>query len=205
MTAEDALHAAARTIGLMPEADIRSKFAQLQAARRSRNEREVLRHQAEAASVELDDAAYEAAVRHEEAGDLESAVRWYRAAAVNDFPGALLRLARVLDTLAAEHDAKTKTAVAEALREESRDSAAKAFAAGEDGASELIEELDASLDPARAAASPPPDSEPTECALGGFRNVTRFESGKMLEHLHSCPSCQAELAQLAKRANTTLR
>ena len=35
--------------------------------------------------------------------------------------------------------------------------------------------------------------------------VTRFESGKMLEHLHSCPSCQAELAQLAKRANTTLR
>jgi hypothetical protein len=202
VTGEDALRAAARTIGQMPEADIRSKFAQLQAARKARTEREILRQQAEADSVELDEAAYEAAARHEEAGDLESAVRWYRAAAANDFPGASLRLAMVLDALAAEHYAKAETAVGEALSEESRVSAAKAFAAGEVGASEFIEELDARLDPARAAASPPTDPEPTECVLGGIQKVARFEPGKMLEHCHSCRSCQAELAKLA---NTILR
>jgi tetratricopeptide (TPR) repeat protein len=205
LTGEDALRAAASTIGQMSEADIRSKFAQLQAARTARTDREILRQQAEADSVELDEAAYEAAVRHEEAGDLESAVRWYRAAAVNDFPGASLRLAMALDVLAAEHYAKAETALGEALSEESRDSAAKAFAAGEVGASEFIDELDARLDPARAAAPPPANPEPAECALGGLQNVTRFESAMMLEHCHSCRSCQAELAVLAKLANTILR
>lgn len=204
MTAEDALHAAARTIGQMPEADIRSKFAELQAARKARTGRELYRQEAEAASVELDEAAYRAAVVHEEGGDLESAVHYYRLAAVNDFPGAMLRLALTLDNLAAEHQAKGDTAMAEALREESRDAAAKAFAAGEVGAPDLMEEFDASLDPTRPAPSPA-DPEPTECVLGGFFNVTRFDSAKMAEHWHSCSSCQAELAELAKRAKTILR
>ena len=55
MTAEDALHAAARTIGQMPEADIRSKFAELQAARKARTGGKLYRQEAEAASVELDE------------------------------------------------------------------------------------------------------------------------------------------------------
>jgi hypothetical protein len=204
VTAEDALLAGARTIGQMPEADIRSKFAQLQAARKARTDVEILRQQAEADSVELDEAAYEAAARHEEAGDLESAVRWYRAAAANDFPGASLRLAMVLDTLAAEHYAKAETALAEALSEESWASASKAFAAGEVGASEFIDELYARLDPRRAAA-PPAEPEPTVCSLGGFFNLTRFNPGKMLEHLRSCRSCQAERAEVARRADTIIR
>jgi TPR repeat protein len=204
VTAEDALHAAARTIGQMPEADIRSKFAELQAARKARTGRELYRQAAEAASVELDEAAYRAAVVHEEAGDLESAVHYYRLAAVNDFPGAMLRLALTLDNLAAEHQAEGDTAVAEALHEESRDAAAKAFAAGEVGASDLMEDLDASLDPTRPAPSPA-FPEPTECVLGGFFNVTRFDSAKMAEHWQSCRSCQAELAELAKRANNIIQ
>jgi hypothetical protein len=205
VTAEDALDAAARTIGQMPEADIRSKFAQLQAARKARTRQEIYRQQAEAASVELDEAAYEAALMHEEAGDIESAVRCYRLAAVNDFPGASLRLAMALDILATEHHARGEAALAEALIEESRDSAARAFAAGEVGASDFIDELDASLDPARVAAVSPADPEPAACALGGFLNVARFEPAKMLEHWHSCRPCQADLADLAKRADAILR
>lgn len=221
MTPEDALDAAARTIGEMPADHIRRKFAQLQEAREARGEREALRRQAEAGSLELDEAAYQAGFKHEEEGDLKAAARWYRGAAASDFPGASLRLAIVLDALAAEHHAKGETQAAEAVNEDAREWAAKAFAAGEVGASRLMEELDARMDPARPRAqaapaapasasqaspagseAPPGPGEAAAgwCSLGGLRQAAQLDdAAEMYEHCRSCGSCQAELAQLAAR------
>ena len=131
---DEALAVAARTIGEMPEADIRARFARLQAARRARSEDEIIRQQAEFDSIELDEGAYQAGVKHEESGDLQSAARWYRAAAVNDFPGASLRLAGVLRDLAAEHRARGETHAEQALVEDALQWAVKAAGAGERGA-----------------------------------------------------------------------
>jgi hypothetical protein len=103
VTPQEALRAAACTISQMPKTDIERKFAQLQAARNDRNQREFLRQMAYTDSLELDEGAYQAAFKYEEEGDLKTAARWYSAAAVNDFPGASLRLAIVLGTLAAKH------------------------------------------------------------------------------------------------------
>lgn len=196
MTAEDALRAAAHTIGQMTETDLQSKFAQLQEARKARTEREVLRQQVEGDSVELDEAACQAALRNEEAGDLRAAERWYRAAAENDFPGASLRLAVVLDALAAEHHSRGETHAEEAVNEDAREWAAIAFAAGEIGASRLMEELDARLEHGRRTASLSPGELPAapRCALGGLRQVAALDPDEMNKHCSSCESCQAELA-----------
>jgi hypothetical protein len=195
VTAEDALRDAAHAIGQMPETDLQSKFAQLQEARKARTEREVLRQQVEADSVELDEAAYQAAVKNEEAGDLRTAARWYRAAAENDFPGASLGLANVLDALAAEHHSRGETSAEEAVNEDAREWAAIAFAAGEIGASRLMEELDARLEHGRRKfrLSPGEPAAP-RCDLGGLKQVSRMERDEMLRHFSSCESCQAELA-----------
>ena len=56
----DLLSAAARTIGQMPEDAVRSRFAQLQQISKASTEREIIRQQAEADSVEGDEAAYQA-------------------------------------------------------------------------------------------------------------------------------------------------
>jgi hypothetical protein len=188
MTPEDALRAAARTIGQMQEADIQRKFAELQEARKARTRREILRQQTD--SLEGDEAAYQAALKHEEDGDLKTAARWYSEAADHDFPGASLRLARVLDALAAEQHARGENQAAEALNEEALEWCAKAFAAGEAGASEFIEEFDARLDPAR-------------CALGGLHKVTALDPAQMAEHFRSCGPCQAEQAEQAARPATS--
>jgi hypothetical protein len=206
MTPEDALRAAARTIGQMPEASIQRKLAQLQEARKIRTQREALRQHVESESLELDEAAYQAALKHEEDGDLRAAARWYRMAAVNDFPGASLKLASVLSVLsalAAEHHARAESQAGPAMYEEAMEWASKAFAAGEVGASRLIGELDERLDrPAHAAQHGeamatrlPPDGRTTgECGLGGLRKAVALDPAEMSRHCQSCASCQDELA-----------
>jgi hypothetical protein len=212
VTPEDALHAAARTVGRMPESEIQDRFARLQEARRARTRKEALAQQVEAASLELDEAAYHAGLKYEGSGDLETAAHWYGAAAGNDFPGASLKLAVVLDALAAKHNAKGETRAGGALAEEVLEWCVKAFAAGEVGASEFIEQLDARLDPAllqfrMAPASPgggeaakpgaPGNPETGLCALGGLRKVTALDASELMEHCLSCGPCQAGLAELA--------
>ena len=58
----DFLSAAARTIGQMPEDAVQSKFAQLQQTSKACTDREIIRQQAEADSVEGDEAAYQASL-----------------------------------------------------------------------------------------------------------------------------------------------
>jgi hypothetical protein len=185
--AEDALDAAARTMGEMPEDDIRSRFAQLRAAQRARTGLEISRQQAETDSVDLDEAAYLAGLKHEESGDLKAAVRWYRAAAVNDFPQASLKLASALNSLAAEHRARGETHAEEALIDDAHEWAAKAYAAGEDGA-DLIDDAD------WPQADPSPDQPaPPQCSLGGLRKAALLDDQDQLaEHLDACDSCQSE-------------
>jgi hypothetical protein len=193
---EEAVRAAARTIGEMPETDIRSKFAQLQTSRRARSEDEIIRQQAETDSLELDEGAYQAALKHEESGDLKAAARWYRAAAVNDFPGASIRLASVLKTLAAEHHDRGETQAEQALIEDASQWCMKAGAAGEGGALALIEELETRLDPDQMQADPAPnpDEYPVRCPYGGLRKAAAEldQDDKLGEHLHSCGPCRAE-------------
>jgi TPR repeat protein len=208
MTPEDALRAAARTIGQMPEADIQRKFTQLQEARKARSQREFLRQQAEIDSLELDEAACQAGLKSEEDGDLKAAARWYHAAAVNDFPEASLRLAMILGAMAAEYRTEAESQPTKALIVEALEWYAKAFAAGEIEDDELIDELIVRLDsgrlrtqpaasaPANAGEAPADSSEPAEdqCALGGLRNVFTLDPVEMSKHCQSCQSCLTELA-----------
>jgi hypothetical protein len=202
--ASDVLSAAARTIGQMPEEAVRSKFAQLQQMRKARTEREIIRQQTEADSLEGEEAAYQAGLMYEKS-DLKKAARWYRAAAVNDFPGASLKLAKVLTALAAEHHARGETYVEEALIEEASDWCIKACAAGEfvEGESEafdLMEELNARLDPDCRPAGPDSGSPATaQCTHGGLTKVIAMPNQAMEEHLESCSSCKAEKAERAAR------
>jgi TPR repeat protein len=200
----DVLSAAARTIGQMPEEAIQSKFAELQQLRKARTEREIIRQQAETDSLEGDEAAYQAGLMYEDS-DLKKAARWYRAAAVNDFPGASLKLAQVLAALAAEHYGRGETHAGEALIEEASDWCVKACAAGEfvegeTDAFDLMEELNARLDPDFRRADPGSSSPATApCTHGGLRNVTAMPTKAMEEHLKSCSSCKAEKAERAAR------
>jgi TPR repeat protein len=141
----DFLSAAARTIGQMPEDAVESKFAQLQRMSKTCTEREIIRLQMEADSAEGYEAAYQAGLMYEKS-DLEKAVRWYRVAAVNDFPGASLKLAVALAALAAECRGLGETHAEEALSVEAMHWCIQAYAAGEsvDGeteAADLMEEL----------------------------------------------------------------
>jgi hypothetical protein len=211
---EDALDAAARTIGQMPEADIQRRFARLQAARKARGHREIRRQNAEIDTLELEEAAFQAGLNSEEDGDLREAARWYHAAAVNDFPEASLRLAEVLTALAAEYGTGAESRPEEAIIGDALEWCAKAFAAGEIGAAELIEKLNDRLDPVHsqtqpAATGPTPATEtppgatesspgPSEfaddqCALGGLANLGSLDPAGKLKHYQSCRSCLAEL------------
>lgn len=201
----DFLSAAARTIGQMPEEAVQSKYAELQQMRRARTEREITRQQEATDSLEGDEAAYQAGLMCEES-DLKKAARWYRAAAVNDFPGASLKLAKVLTALAAEHHASGETQTEAALIEEASDWCVKACAAGEFIAGEiealdLMEELNARLDPDRLLAEPGSASTATgQCTHGGLKNALTLSEAKLEEHLSSCTSCQAEKAVQADRS-----
>jgi TPR repeat protein len=198
----DVLGSAARTIGQMHEDAVQSKFAQLQQMRRARTEREIIRQQAEADSLEGDEAAYQAGLVHEES-DLKKAARWYRAAAVNDFPGASLKLAKVLAMQAEEHYARGETHTGEALIEEASDWCVKACAAGElvEGETEpfdLMEELNARLDPDFRKPEPGSGSPAAgQCTHGGLTKVTAMPNNAMEEHLKTCSPCKAEQAERA--------
>lgn len=205
----DFLSAAARTIGQMPEDAIQSKFAQLQQMSKASPEREIIRRQAEADSVEGDEAAYQAGLMYERS-DLEKAARWYRAAAVNDFPGASLKLAVVLVALAAECRTRGETQAEEALVEEASDWCIQACAAGEfvEGeieAFDLIEELNERLGPDWRHAEPDPGSGPAVglCTRGGLAKVIALPNPAMEEHLKSCNSCRDEKDARAARDTST--
>jgi hypothetical protein len=201
----DVLSAAGRTIGQMPEEAVQSKFAQLQQMGGARTEREITRQQAEADSVDGDEAAYQAGLMYERS-DLKQAARWYRAAAVNDFPGASLKLAKVLAVLAAECRARGETHAEEAWVEEASDWCIKACAAGEfvEGEIEpfdLMEELNELLGPDSRQAEPGPGSSPPadRCTRGGLAKVIALPNLAMEEHLKSCGSCKDEKAKRAAR------
>lgn len=200
----DVLSAAARTIGQMPEEAVQSKFAQLQQMS-ARTEREIVRQMAEADSVEGDEAAYQAGLMYEKS-DLKQAARWYRIAAVNDFPGASLKLARVLADLAAECRARGETDAGDALADEALDWCLKACAAGEfiEGETEafdLMEELNERLGPDWRQAEPDPGGSPAtgRCTHGGLAKVIALPNHAMEEHLKSCSSCKDEKAKWAAR------
>lgn len=204
--ASDVLSTAVRTIGQMPEEAVQSKFAQLQQMRKARTEREIIRQQTEADSLDGDEAAYQAGLMYEKS-DLNKAARWYRAAAVNDFPGASLKLAKVLTALAAQCHTRGETSAGEALIEEASDWCIKACAAGEfvEGEAEafdLMEELNARLDPDGRPAEPDSGTPATaQCTHGGLTKVIAMPNQAMKEHLESCRSCKAEMAERARGAS----
>jgi hypothetical protein len=205
----DFLSAAARTIGQMPEDAVQSKFAQLQQTSKAYTEREIIRQQAEADSVEGDEAAYQAGLMYEKS-DPEKAARWYRVAAMNDFPGASLKLAMVLAALAAECRARGETHAEEALVEEAKDwcinaCAAGEFVEGETEAFDLMEELNERLGPDWRQAEPDSGSGPAagRCTHGGLAKVIALPNRAMEEHLKSCSSCRDENAARAARDAST--
>jgi TPR repeat protein len=155
----------------MPEDAVQSKFAQLQQMREASTEREIIRQQAEADSAEGDEAAYQAGLMYERS-DLEKAAHWYGVAAVNDFPGASLKLAVVLAALAEKCRARGETRAEAALVDEASDWCVKACAAGEfvEGEIEpfdLMEKLNERLGPDWCPAEPDPGSGPAGCRTTG--------------------------------------
>jgi TPR repeat protein len=157
---EDDLRAAADTIDEASEAELQRKLDKLKEAANARTELEVLRQQGELDSLELDQAAYQLAGQAVEDGDLTSAARWYRVAAMNDFADSPLKLAQVLGTLADECLAKPKSRVTSRdemnLVSEAARWYASAYAAGDFEAANLLDELIARHDPTRPRACATP-------------------------------------------------
>ena len=139
------LRAAARAIDDMSGTDLRRAFTELTARRDGRTQMEALQQQAELASLDLDEAAYELASEAQAQGDLARAAHWYSAAALNDFADASLKLAKVLDALAREHlddrDGGPATREELDLFSEACTWYGNAIAAGETEADELLEKL----------------------------------------------------------------
>lgn len=150
MSLDDALRAVRESIGEMPRADLRGKLNEIKARHAARDQHEIRRQEEDFDILFLDEAAYEAAGKSEADGDLHQAVRWYTAAAENDYADAPLRLATVLDVLAREYLTSQSGQTAEELRLVKRASwwYAEAFAAGEIEAAELLENLSLRHDPA---------------------------------------------------------
>jgi hypothetical protein len=194
------LSEAAATIGDMPEDQIRAKYAQMQQARKDRSEREAARQKAAVNAVHSDEAAYRLGLMYEESDPVE-AEEWYRAAAANDFPGASLKLAKILAARAADHHAGGETQAEESLIEEAQEWCMKAVAAGEFIAGEiepfdLTEQLNSQLD--RLRAGRPRDDDPrgpatSQCA-GRRQAALLADPVKLAEHLASCEACLAEKA-----------
>lgn len=199
-----ALRAAATTIGQMADAELQRKFSQLKKVRNARTPHEVLRQQAELDSLELDQAAYKLACEAHMAGNLPEAARWYRVGAINDFAEAPLKLAKVLDSLAAKY--LTGPGSAAATREEldliteAAHWYLAAVLAGDIEAADPLDNLIARLDrQARAALVVAADDEDPgagTCALGGLRNVMELQSAEAAVHCGSCRPCRAELIEL---------
>jgi TPR repeat protein len=139
------LRAAARAIDQMPDTDLKQAFSELQARRDRRTQMEILQQQADLASLDLDEAAYELASEAEAQGDLARAAHWYGAAALNDFADASLKVAKIFDALAGEHlnarDGAPRTREELDLFSEACTWYGNAIAAGETEADELLEKL----------------------------------------------------------------
>jgi hypothetical protein len=205
---EDDLRAAAETIDQTSDAAVQRKLNQLKEARKARTSLEVLRQQAELDSLELDQAAYQLASQSADDGDLPSAAHWYRVAAINDFGDSPLKLAKVLDSLAATYLTKPESRMAtreemDLVSEAARWYAA-AYAAGDIEAAELLDNLVARHDPTRPRARPnlvavkaETDPSKSACALGGLRNVMALQIAESTAHCGSCRSCQNELIELS--------
>ncbi|HET7015985.1 MAG TPA: hypothetical protein VFI65_18830 [Streptosporangiaceae bacterium] len=108
MITERDLHAARATIDQMPEIDLRFRFIVLAEARNSRTELDVVRQQSDTDSLAFNEAAYRLAGLAHDDGDLLGAARLYRLAAQDDFADSSLRLATVLDSLAAQHQSGSR-------------------------------------------------------------------------------------------------
>jgi hypothetical protein len=200
------LRAAADTIGQMPDAELQYRFSQLKEARKARTPHEVLRQQAELDSLELDEAAYTLAEQAHQAGNLPEAARWYRVGAINDFSEASLKLAMVLDSLAARYlfgpDSPAATREELGLVSEAALWYSRAFASGEIEAAELLDNLIARHDrQPRATLVVAPAEENTgtgTCGLGGLRNVADLPSSEAVAHCSSCRPCMAELIKVRR-------
>jgi len=103
----DFLRFTAVGIDQVPDAEAGSRYAQFVKACKARTERQVLDQQADmdayAEAHDKDLADYERAERAEASGELHTAAEWYRKAADNDFADSALRLADVLERIAARH------------------------------------------------------------------------------------------------------
>ena len=117
----------------------------------SSSQREILRQQERLHSLELDEAAYQAAAKAQDCGDLPEAARWYRVAAINDFAEASLKLAKVLDSLAAGYRTRLESRTARqeemALVTEAARWYVEAYATGHIEAAELLDKLIATHSP----------------------------------------------------------
>jgi hypothetical protein len=150
---EDSLRNAAATIGEISSAELRYKLSQLRQVREARSQLEVLRQHSEFNTLELDKAAYQLASQAQADGDLHTAARWYRAAALNDFANASLELAKILHSLADRYLADAESQLFEheemLLGVEAAHWYVAAFVAGEIEAASFLDELIARHDPSR--------------------------------------------------------
>lgn len=207
-----ALRAAADTIGQMPEAELQYKLSQIKEARKARTPHEALRQQAELDSLELDEAAYVLASQADQDGNLPEAARWYRVGAMNDYAEAPLKLAMVLDSLAARHLSKPDSPVATreelGLVSEAALWYSRAFAAGEIEAAELLDSLIARHDWQNRAAfavavygtdcGDDTSAGTGTCALGGLQNVVELQLAEAVAHCGSCRPCKTELVKVRR-------
>jgi hypothetical protein len=103
----DFLYFTATDIDQEPETEVRSRYDQFVQACRTRTERQVLEQQADmdayAEAWDNDLADYERAERAQARGELHTAAEWYRKPADNDFADSALKLADVLERIAALH------------------------------------------------------------------------------------------------------
>ena len=195
--ADRPLRAAAATVGQMSDAELQCKLSQLKKARKARTPREIYRQQDELDSLELDQAAYKLASQAHADGNLSEAARWYRAGAINDFADAPLKLAIVLDSLAARYLAGAESPAATredlGLVTEAANWYLAAFLAGDLEALDPLDSLIARLDgQARAALviATADDSGPGRCPLGGLQNVAELPPAEAIAHCRSCLALQ---------------
>jgi hypothetical protein len=203
---ESDLRAAAAQIGSMPDSDLDRSLSQFKQLLSSRSALAALRQQTELDSAELDQAAYQLARQHQEDGDLEAAVRWYRVAAMSDYADAALQLGRVLDYLAESQLGRPASRVStreemDLVSEAARWYAA-AYAAGHSEAAEYLDTLIARHDAERSRVICQDPADPDEtgpassaCSLGGLEQVMESELTAATSHFQGCQACQRELLQ----------
>jgi hypothetical protein len=201
----DRLASAAAKMASMPDADLRLAMDRLDGEDRQRTGLQRARHSVAVESVNLDWGAYELACHYDDAGDLEAAARWYRAAAANDFADAALRLGCVLDMLASRCAATVSPGYSSSegeslvLVSEAARWYADAYAAGYSEAAERLDGMISRHDPDH----PQPRAEPAKasqneasCQAGGLDTiVNENDLITAMSHFRHCSSCQAEFVE----------